>query len=56
MVIEDSREYKAAQELERALNDYSSVSYTHLKALSLFPPINNILKIYHYEDYYYKTE
>ena len=23
MVIEDSREYKAAQELERALNDYS---------------------------------
>ena len=28
--LENSREFKAAKELEHALNDYGSVSYTHL--------------------------
>lgn len=44
MVIEDSREYKAAQELERALNDYSwnpkrfaeSTRYYHRTLHNLF--------------------
>ena len=31
MVIEDSREYKAAQELERALNDYDESYGTDLR-------------------------
>ena len=36
MVIEDSREYKAAQELERALNDYS------WRELILFNPLKSV--------------
>ena len=38
MVIEGSREYKAAQELERALNDYSWNPKRFAESTKVLPP------------------
>jgi len=51
MVIEGSREYKAAQELERALNDYSWNCYHRTLQQELIKTIVEIIRMVGSKDY-----